>query len=265
MTDTALTRNNVQVLGRGPKTLMFVHGFGCDQNVWRHVVPAFAEDWKIVLLDLTGAGKSDLSAYNRAKYRTLDGHVTDILEICEVLALTDVAFVGHSVGAMIGVLAANRAPRQFASLLMVGPSPCYINDGDYVGGFDREDVDGLLEFLESNFIGWSTAMAPVFMGVPDRPDLDEELTNNFCRTDPDIARHFARATFLSDHREDVGKLRHPSLILQCTADAVAPIAVGEWLHVHIPDSRLVMMRATGHCPHLSAPAETIASMRSFLA
>ena len=241
-----------------------VHGYGCDQTMWRLIKPAFSNDYKIVSIDLAGFGQSDLSAYDRSTYATLNGHATDILDICEELDLRDLVFVGHSVGAMIGVLAANRDPSRFSNLIMVAPSPCYINDGDYVGGFTPTDIDGLLELLDANFLGWSAQMAPVIMGQPDQPQLAEELTDSFCRTDPEIAKHFGRVTFLSDHRRDVMKVTTPTLILQCANDMLAPVAVGAWLHNAVPGSTLVNMQATGHCPHLSAPAETIAAMKSYL-
>jgi sigma-B regulation protein RsbQ len=244
--------------------MIFAHGFGCDQNMWRFVAPAFEADFQTVLFDHVGAGRSDLAAYDRAKYATLRGYADDVVEICRELDLQDVVFVGHSVSAMIGVLAAIEEPARFDRLVLVGPSPCYVNDGDYVGGFDREDIDGLLESLDSNYLGWSSTMAPVIVGNPDRPELGEELTNSFCRTDPDIAKHFARVTFLSDNRADLSRVRTPSLILQCSADVIAPEAVGRYLHRHLPDSELVFMKATGHCPNLSAPDETIAAMRSYL-
>lgn len=262
--ESILQRNNVKIMGRGSRPMIFLHGYGCDQNMWRFVTQAFEDDYKIVLYDLTGMGQSDLSAYDYSKYGTLDGHATDLLEICETLELSDVIIVGHSVGAAISILAANREVERFSSLVMVAPSPCYINDQDYVGGFSAEDIDGLLDFLASNFLGWSTKMAPAIMGVPDRPALAEELTNSFCRTDPAIARHFGKVTFLSDHRNDARCLAQPALVLQCSDDLIAPLAVGEWLHRHIARSELVIMQATGHCPHLSAPAETIAAIRIFL-
>ena len=262
---TILRRNNVTVTGRGVNPMIFAHGYGCDQNMWRLITPSFAEEYKIVLYDLTGSGQSDLSAYDRNKYGTLQGHATDLLEICDALDLSNAVIVGHSVSAITGVLAANREPGRFSSLIMVAPSPCYLNDGDYVGGFERSDIDGLLDFLDSNFLGWSTKMAPTIMGVPDQPELAEELTNSFCRTDPEIAKHFGRVTFLSDHRADAKALVHPALVLQCSDDIIAPLAVGEWLNRNMERSELVVMKATGHCPHLSAPAETIAAMRKFLA
>ena len=244
---------------------MFSHGFGCDQNMWRFVAPAFEDTHRVVLFDHVGAGRSDASAYDRHKYGKLDGYATDVLEICNDLQLTDVIFVGHSVSAMIGVLAANREPTRFRALVLIGPSPRYINDGDYAGGFSTEDIEGLLASLDSNYLGWSSTMAPVIMGNADRPELGLELTNSFCRADPDIASHFARVTFLSDNRPDLARSRTPALVLQCSDDVIAPGAVGDYVHRHLPNSRLVVMRATGHCPNLSAPQETIAAITSFLA
>jgi sigma-B regulation protein RsbQ len=232
--------------------------------MWRFVAPAFEDDYRVVLFDHVGAGKSDPSAFSRSRYSTLSRYASDVLEICAELGLEGAVFVGHSVSAMIGVLAAIREPSRFSALILVGPSPCYLNDGDYRGGFEREDIDGLLESLESNYLGWSNAMAPVIMGNPDRPQLAEELTNSFCRTDPEKARVFARATFLSDNRADLPKLKTRSLILQCSQDRIAPEAVGRYLHAVLPESELVVLEATGHCPNLSAPEETIASMRAFL-
>jgi sigma-B regulation protein RsbQ len=244
--------------------MMFAHGFGCDQNMWRFVAPAFENEYRVILFDHVGAGRSDLSAYNRTKYSTLNGYVDDVLEICRELDVTGGIYVGHSVSAMIGVLAAIKEPERFEKLVLVGPSPCYINDHDYVGGFAREDIEALLDSLESNYLGWSRTMAPAIMGNPDRPELGEELTNSFCRTDPEIANHFARVTFLSDNRGDLPKLKTEALILQCSNDVIAPEAVGQYMHRVLDNSRLVVMQATGHCPNLSAPDETIAAMRTFL-
>ena len=260
-----LERNNVKVSGSSGQPMVFAHGFGCDQNMWRFVAPAFEPHYRVVLFDHVGSGGSDLRAWNRAKYGSLDGYAGDVLEICAELDLRDVIFVGHSVSAMIGVLAAAREPDRFARLVLVGPSPRYVNDGDYVGGFSREDIHGLLDLLDSNYLGWSTAMAPAIMGNPDRPELAAELTNSFCRTDPDIARHFARVTFLSDNRADLAGVAVPSLVLQCSDDAIAPAQVGEYVHRHLANSRLVHLHAQGHCPNLSAPEETVAAIKSFLA
>ena len=245
--------------------MMFAHGFGCDQNMWRHVAPAFAEAYRIVLFDQVGAGDSDHAAYNRAKYGSLHGYADDVLEICRELELHDVIFIGHSVSAMIGVLAAVEEPERFAKLVLVGPSPRYIDDDDYVGGFTREDIEGLLESLDSNYLGWSAAMAPAIVGADQPDELKEELTNSFCRTDPEIAKHFARVTFLSDNRADLAGVAVPTLVLQCSQDVIAPDCVGRYVHEAIPGSTLTQLAAVGHVPHLSAPEETTAAIRAFLA
>jgi sigma-B regulation protein RsbQ len=245
--------------------MVFAHGFGCDQNMWRFVTPAFERDYRIVLFDYVGHGQSDRSGYDPARYATLDGYAADVLEICDALDVRHGVFVGHSVSAMIGALACAREPGRFDRLVMIGPSPRYIDDVDYVGGFTRTDIDELLEALESNYLGWSSTMAPVIMGRPDRPELGAELTNSFCRTDPAIARQFARTTFLSDNRQDLANVAARTLILQCAHDVIAPDAVGRFVHERLPGSVLVNMKATGHCPNLSAPDETIAAMRAFLA
>ena len=244
--------------------MLFAHGFGCDQNMWRLVVPAFADAHRLVLFDHVGAGQSDTSAYDRRKYATLDGYATDVLEICRELQLSDVIFVGHSVSAMIGVLAAKREPERFKALVLVGPSPRYINDGEYFGGFSQQDIEGLLSSLESNYLGWSSSMAPVIMGNPDRPELGAELTDSFCRTDPEIARRFAKVTFMSDNRADLPRLRTPALVLQCTNDAIAPVAVGEYVRDALPNSSYVLLNATGHCPNLSAPDDTAKAIAAFV-
>jgi sigma-B regulation protein RsbQ len=261
---SVLTRNNVHVLGSGQQTMLFAHGYGCDQSMWRFISPAFAQDYRLVLFDHVGAGQSDLSAYSPARYRSLQGYADDILEICAALDIVHGIFVGHSVSAMIGVLAAIAEPERFDRLILIGPSPRYVNADDYLGGFSEQDIADLLEFQEANYLGWSSSLGPVIMGNPDRPELAQELTNSFCRTDPEIARQFAAVTFRSDNREDLAKVPVPSLILQCQDDAIAPLAVGEYVHQHVPNSRLEILDAVGHCPHLSAPEQTIAAMKRFL-
>ncbi|MFZ1881816.1 MAG: alpha/beta hydrolase [Gaiellaceae bacterium] len=259
-------RNNVVLSGPTQgQPMLFAHGFGCDQNMWRFVAPAFEDRYRVILFDHVGAGGSDLQAYDRAKYSSLAGYAEDILEICRELELHDVVFVGHSVSAMMGVLAAVEEPDRFDRLVLVGPSPRYLDDAAYVGGFSREDIDGLLESLESNYLGWSAAMAPAIMGNADRPELGAELTDSFCRTDPQIAKLFARTTFLSDNRDDLRRAKVPALVLQCQEDVIAPLAVGEFVQRELPDAQLVVLEATGHCPNLSAPEETIAAIESFLA
>jgi sigma-B regulation protein RsbQ len=261
---TVSQRNNVRVSGRGATAMLFAHGFGCDQNMWRFMAPAFEHDYRVVLFDHVGAGRSDVSAYDREKYGTLDGYAIDVLEICEELGLEDVILVGHSVSAMIAVLAAKRQPARFDALVLVGPSPRYIDAEGYTGGFSRLDIEELLDSLDSNYLGWSSAMAPAIMANPDRPELGQELTNSFCRTDPEIAKHFARVTFLSDNREDLSAVNIPTLILQCTDDIIAPPAVGEFIRARMTNSELVQLNATGHCPNLSAPDETTAAVKDFL-
>ena len=262
---TRLRRHNVNVHGDpDAQPMLLAHGFGCDQSMWRHVWPAFADDHRIVLFDHMGAGRSDTTAFDPERYASLDGYAEDVLEICEELDLREVVFVGHSVAAMIGVLAAAAQPDRFARLVLVAPSPRYLDDQGYVGGFAREDIDDLLRSLESNFLGWSSAMAPVIMGNDDRPELGEELTNSFCRSDPEIAAHFARTTFLSDNRADLERVPVPSLVMQCSQDAIAPPSVGAYVADRMPSAQLAMLEATGHCPNLSAPEETVAAIEAFV-
>ncbi len=245
--------------------MMFAHGFGCDQNMWRHVAPAFAQAYKIILFDYVGAGKSDVHAYDAKRYSNLQGYADDIVEICETLDLRNVILVGHSVSSMIGVLAARCAPDRFANLIMVGPSPRYINDlPGYVGGFERPDIEGLLDMMDKNYIGWANFLAPAIVKNPEHPELAAELVESFCSTDPVIARRFAEATFFADNRADLEGFTIPSLILQCSEDMIAPLEVGDYVHRSLPGSTLRVMRATGHCPHMSHPEETIELMTDYL-
>jgi len=264
MGESVLSRNNVKVFGNGEQPMLFVHGFGCDQNMWRFVTPAFSDDYKIVLFDYVGSGKSDLSAYNKTRYANLDGYAQDVLDVCHALQLENVIFVGHSVSSMVGVLAAIREPSLFSHLIMVGPSPRYINDPPYVGGFERRDIEELLDTMDKNYIGWANFLAPAIMKNPERPELAQELTESFCSTDPVIARNFAEATFFADNRADLPKVTVPSLILQCSDDIIAPTSVGEYLDRELPQSTLHLLKATGHCPHMSDPEETIAAIKSYL-
>ena len=259
-----LSRFNVRVIGTDGPTLMLAHGFGCDQSMWRYVVPAFQDTHRIVLFDYIGHGKADATDFDVERYSTLRAYSEDVLSICRALDLVNVQFVGHSVSATIGILAAIEEPERFDRLVLVGPSPCYINDDAYHGGFTRSQLDELLGFLEENPLGWSQTMAPAIMGNQDRPALAQELEASFCRTDPRVAKSFARATFLTDHRADLQRLRKPSLILQCSQDVIAPQSVGDYMHDQLRDSTLVTLQATGHCPHLSAPDETIAAIRAYL-
>jgi sigma-B regulation protein RsbQ len=257
-------RNNVRIAGDGPVTLVFAHGFGCDQTMWRFVAPAFADRFKVVTFDLVGSGGSDHSAYDRTKYGTLHGYADDLLELVAEYSDRPAVVVGHSVSAMIGMLATIKAPERFAAQVMIGPSPCFINDGDYIGGFERKDIDELLATMESNYLGWSSSIAPAIMGAPDQPHLGRELVDSFCRNDPEIARHFASVTFQADHRADVPKSRVPALILQCSDDMIAPREVGDWLNRKLPNSVLRVIDNVGHCPHISAPSASTEAIDEFL-
>lgn len=260
------SRNHVIVTGQpGRPVVMLAHGFGCDQNLWRLVVPALERDFTVVLFDHVGSGRSDLAAWNARRYSDMEGYAEDVLEVCGELDLGPVTFVGHSVSAMMGVLAAAWEPQTFAGLVLLAPSPCFVDDPatGYRGGFSASDIEELLESLDANYLGWSGSMAPVIMGNPERPELGEELTNSFCRTDPAIARVFARVTFLSDNRADLARVGVPTLVAQCSHDAIAPREVGAFVHAEIPGSQLVTLNATGHCPQLSAPEETAAAIATF--
>jgi sigma-B regulation protein RsbQ len=260
-----IERNNVRILGKGNSTILFAHGFGCDQNMWRFITPAFEKEYRLILFDYVGSGKSDLKAYNKERYSSLHGYAQDIIEICEYLKLKDVLFVGHSVSSMIGMLAAIQQPELFSNLIFIGPSPCYLNDlPHYKGGFEHKDLEGLLETMDNNYIGWANFLAPVIMKNPERPELSKELEESFCSTDPEIARKFAEVTFFSDNRKDLPLLKTPSLLLQCSDDAIAPDAVGDYLAKHLQGSKLVKMNATGHCPHMSHPEETIKLIQEYL-
>jgi sigma-B regulation protein RsbQ len=261
-----LERNNVKILGKGTQPMVFAHGFGCDQNMWRWLTPAFEDDYQIILFDYVGSGKSDLKAYHPERYANLNGYTQDVLDLCAALELRDMIFVGHSVSSVIGMLASIQEPERFDRLILIGPSPCYINDPPgYIGGFDRADIEGLHQMMDKNYIGWASFLAPAVMNNPDQPELTRELEESFCSTDPQIARRFAQATFLSDNRADLTQVSIPSLIMQCSEDAIAPLAVGHYLEQHLPQSTLRVMRATGHCPQMSHPEETIQIIKAYLA
>lgn len=261
-----LTRNAVTTAGRPDGTpMVFAHGFGCDQGMWRHVAPAFEPSHRVVLFDHVGAGRSDLRAYDPARYGRLEGYAADVVEIIEALELPPVVLVGHSVSATIGLLAAAERPELFDRLVLVGPSPRYTDDEGYRGGFRPEEIDELLETMDGNYLGWSQYIAPVIMGAPERPELGAELTRSFCRTDPGIARRFARTTFLSDNRADLARVRTPSLVVQCRDDPIAPVEVGTYVHEHLEGSDMVVLDVTGHCPNLSAPGQLVDAMTSYLA
>jgi sigma-B regulation protein RsbQ len=259
-----LVRHNITESGDpAARPMIFAHGFGCDQHMWRFVTPHF-DDHRVIVFDHIGAGGSDSAAYDPARYASLDGYAQDVIDICRELDLRDAIFVGHSVSAMIGVLAAQLAPERISELVLVSPSPRYIDDGDYRGGFSEQDIDDLLDSLESNYLGWSSQMAPVIMGHPDRPELAVELETSFCRADPAVARRFAAVTFRSDNRADLPRVQQPTLVLQCSNDAIAPVSVGTYVSEHMPHAQLRLLEATGHCPNLSEPEETAKAIRQFL-
>lgn len=264
MVPDVLKRNNVQIKGTGSETIMFAHGFGCDQNMWRYVIPAFEDRYKIVLFDYVGCGQSDLNAYNEERYSTLNGYAEDIVEICRELNLTNVIYIGHSVSSMIGLLAHIQVPELFTRMVFVCPSPRYINDLGYMGGFEKQDLEDLLDVMDNNYIGWASFLAPVVMKNPNMPELTEELEKSFCSIEPKITKKFAQVTFFSDNRRDLEKIAIPSLILQCSDDAIAPDEIGDYMHRNTPGSTLTKMEATGHCPHMSHPDETISEINKFL-
>lgn len=265
MTDI-LARNNVQIKGQGVQPMLFAHGFGCAQHMWRFVAPAFEDEYRTILFDYVGAGGSDTNAYDVERYDSLKGYAQDVLDICSTLELEDVIFVGHSVSSVIGILAAIQEPQRFTRLILIGPSPCYINDGpDYIGGFSRTDLEGLMEMMDKNYMGWASFLAPIVMKNTDQSALVNELEESFCSTDPVIARQFARVTFFSDNRDDLPRVNVPALILQCSEDAIAPGAVGAYIHDHLANSTLHHLSATGHCPHMSHPEETVAAIQTYLA
>lgn len=264
MVANVLAAHNVRVRGKADgQPLVFAHGFGCDQRMWRLITPAFADAYRIVLFDYVGAGGAR-RPFDPKRYAELSGYADDVVAILRALDLQDVIYVGHSVSAMIGVLAAKRAPERFARTIMIGPSPRYIDDEGYVGGFTSEDIEELLENMEANYLGWSGAITPVIMGNPDRPQLTEELNNSFCRMDPKIASTFAQATFEADNRADLPHHHIPTLVIQCQEDAIAGPEVGEYTARTLPNAKIVYLEATGHCPHLSAPEDTIRAIQSFL-
>jgi len=260
-----LRRHDVRVSGSGRETIIFAPGFGCDKSMWRFVAPAFEQDYQVILFDYVGSGQSDYTAYQSSKYRKLDGYAQDVLEICAALELKQVIFIGHSVGATIGMLAALQQPELFKQLILVAPSPCYLNDPPaYMGGFEKEEINGLIHMMEMNFIGWADYLSAIVMKNPRQPELAQELGESFCSNDPVIAREFAIATFFSDHRASLPEVRVPALILQCADDAIVPQEVGSYMHQHLPHSRLQHLEATGHCPHMSHPEETIRAISQYL-
>jgi sigma-B regulation protein RsbQ len=264
MDNIVLHRNNVHVTGEGNKAIIFAHGFGCAQELWRLIVPAFESDYKVILFDYTGSGNSDKSFYEQRKYNSLNGYTQDLLDVIKALKLDNVIFIGHSVSTIIGALAAIAHPSYFSKLVMVCPSPCYLNDEHYRGGFERDEIDALLHTMENHYLDWAAYFASKVMANGERPELKEELKDSFCKNDPVIANQFARVTFLSDNRNDLKALKTPTLILQCINDVIAPVEVGQYVHEQIEGSTLRIMEASGHCPNLSAPEETINLIKAYL-
>ncbi|WP_194973878.1 alpha/beta fold hydrolase [Aquiflexum lacus] len=264
MNNELIKRNNIKIYGKGSQPIVFAHGYGCDQNMWRFITPAFEKDYQIILFDHVGSGKSDANAYDFEKYSSLKGYANDLVEICTELNLQRVIFVGHSVSSMIGALADVERPELFEKLIFIGPSPSYINENGYFGGFSKEDIDELIETLESNYLGWSSFITPVIIGNPEKPEYSEELRNSFCSMNPEIAKHFAKVTFLGDNREDLPKVSTPALIIQCHPDVIAPVQVGEFVHNQMPLSKYELLDTPGHCPHLTAPEQVIDSIQTYL-
>lgn len=264
---SVIEQNNVTQSGidNGP-AMIFVHGFGCDQSMWREVAPKFAEGHRVITYDLTGMGQSDLSAYDPHRYGDLRAHAEDLRGIVDALRLDEVVLVGHSVGATIALLAAIEVPEKISRLVLISPSPCFVDDAvsSYRGGFSREDLEGLIAFLDENHMGWSAQMAPTIVGQPEGAVATDELTQSFCRTDPKIAQHFARVTFLSDERKAFEHATRPSLILHCKHDALVPMEVAEWMKDRTPMVTLELLDATGHCPHMTVPHDVVAAMQTYL-
>lgn len=262
---TRFLKHNVSIHGSGKQILIFLHGFGCNKSMWRFVAPAFYDSYTVVLLDLIGSGKSDIASYDFAKYDQLQGHSDDIIDLCHEQNWQDVILIGHSVSSMISILAAKKEPMLFKNLVLLGPSPCYINKENYFGGFNESDIHGLLDTMDANYLGWSSAITPVIMDNPDRPELTEELNNSFCRTDPSVAKHFGRVTFLSDNRSDLAFVHTPTLVIQSVVDSIAPVEVGKFVAQHMPNTTFTLIQAIGHLPHLSHPELTIHAIKNYLA
>jgi sigma-B regulation protein RsbQ len=256
--------NAITLRGNGAKPMLFVHGFGTDQAMWRYIAPAFEDSHKVVLYDHIGSGRSDLRLYDKRKYAHYEGYADDLIEICDALDLRGIDLAAHSAGCMMAVLAARRCSELFDRLMLLGASPCYVNHEDYTGGFSREDINDLLAFLEINPAGWSANLTPMVMANAERPELAAELEAFFVRNDPKIMHHFACAVFLSDHRADLEGLKVPTLIMQCRDDIVAPLEVGDYMHAKLPNSTLKVLDTHGHYPQLSHPGPVTDAIRDYL-
>lgn len=260
-----IARNNVTIMGSGEQTLMLAHGFGCDQNMWQYLVPTLKEQYTLVLFDYVGSGQSQISAFSESRYRTLEGYARDVNDICTALALEQVHFVGHSVSSTIGLLAAIAHPERFASQIMVCPSPCFLNmPPDYHGGFERADLEELLDLMDRNYLGWANYLAPLVMGADSSPQLINELSSSFCSTDPLVAKIFARATFFSDYRYLLPQSKHATLVLQSQRDTLASPAVGAYMHAHMPNSSLRELATEGHCIHMTHPDLVAQEIKAWL-
>jgi len=265
MNNAILERNNVKIFGKGAITLLFAHGFGCDQTMWRYITPEFEDDYKIVVFDYVGSGKSDLAFYDIERYSSFNGYAQDIIDVCNALSLTNVVLIAHSVSCMIGVMASINQPGIFDSMVLIAPSARYINDTDYVGGFELRDMNDIIDTMESDYAGWANFIAPVIMkNAGQRPELANELENRFCDNDHEINKRFARLTFYSDSRHELIKVTVPTLILQCSEDAIAPETAGIYIYENITGSRYIKMQAIGHCPHMSHPKETVRLIQDYL-
>lgn len=260
----SIKKNNVNILGKGKHVLLFVHGYGCNQNMWRFMTPDFEDDYKVILMDLVGYGESDIKSFDKEKYSSLKGYATDIIDVCQELDLKQITLIGHSVSSMIGLHVSLMAPELIDHLIMIGPSPCYINQDNYIGGFSKADIDELIDTLNSNYLGWSSAITPVIMGNPDQPELTDELNNSFCQTDPEIAKQFAKVTFMGDERKYLEECSAKTLIIQSKKDIIAPIEVGKFVHSKIKNSELKILNINGHCPHMSSPKATTKAIKEYL-
>lgn len=260
-----LKRNNVNIIGKGEKTIVFGHGLACDQKIWDTILPYFEEDYQIVLYDYVGSGDSDFSAFDTERYSTMHGYAKDLLEILEAIDVGEVIFVGHSVSAMIGILASIEKPEYFENLILIGSSPRYLNEHpNYHGGYDESDIEELITMMEMNFSGWATLAAANFMNNPDRPLLTEQLIEVYNEEDPAMMKSFAEVVFLSDHRQDLPEVTIPSLIMQCSEDSIVPLESAEYLHKHLKNSKLIVMEATGHYPQISYPEETVNTILEYI-
>jgi sigma-B regulation protein RsbQ len=258
-------RYNVRSLGTGPATLLFCNGYGCNQHVWSHLVPALLPGHRLVFFDQVGTGGADPAAYDPHKYATLHGYAQDVVAICEALALQEVTIIGHSEGALVALLATIAAPHYFTQAVLLAVSPSHLNQPGYYGGFDEADVRELLAAASANYWHWATKLAFLLMGEGQAAALGHELATQFCQADQAIAQQAAYVTFLSDHRADLPRVSVPTHLLQCADDVAVPAEVNTYLLAHLPQATLTLLPTTGHCPHLSAPQYVLAALQQVLA